>query len=199
MQSTTNIAVRPKISSRYEDPLDIVWVSAAQAMGMTVVRDPHVFASWDGQGVLRIGVPESLDPDDCLAQMILHEVCHALVEGPVAFGKPDWGLRIDDPAQRYREHACLRLQAALADVHGLRQFFAATTAFREYFDRLPADPLQACDDPAVAPALAGYRRATEGPWADPLNDAFRATAEIASVARRFAGPESLWKAALPRT
>lgn len=194
---STEIATRPQITFRYEDPLDLVWLSAARRMGIQVARDPHVFASWDGRGTLRIGVPETLDPDDCLAQMILHEVCHALVEGPDALQKPDWGLQIGNANQRYREHACLRLQAALTKPWGLRTFLAATTSFRTYYDKLPDDPLAACEDPAVEPAQAGYERASNGPWSDILRRALRATAVIASAIRPFASPDSLWASTEP--
>ena len=105
-------------------------------------------ASWNGAGVLTIGTPETLDPDDSLAQMILHETCHALCEGPESLQKMDWGLDNSSPAKRVHEHACLRLQAALADQYGLRAFFAATTMFRAYYDRLPSEPLAPSDDPA---------------------------------------------------
>ena len=64
---------------RYEDPLDRVWIGAAERIGFTVRRSADVYASTDGRRTIVIGTPETLDPDDCLAQMILHELCHALV------------------------------------------------------------------------------------------------------------------------
>ena len=176
----------------YQDPLDIVWLNAATEMGMKVERDADVFASWDGSGVLKIGVAETLDPDDCLAQMIFHEACHGLIEGPEAFAKADWGLEIDNPAHRIREHACLRLQAALAGKYGLREFLAATTNFRRYYDRLPQDPLVDDGDPAVAAAVAGVERATSGRWSVPLAAALNATSLIANIVRPLSSPDSLW-------
>jgi hypothetical protein len=176
----------------YQDPLDVVWLNAAGGMGMRIERDAEVFASWDGSGVLRIGVPETLDPDDCLAQMILHEACHGLIEGPDSFTLPDWGLQIDNPAHRIREHACLRLQAALTTPFGLRDFLAATTTFRRYYDQLPPDPLQEDGDPAVAIALTGFQLATRGPWAEPISTALMLTSRIAEIVRPFATADSLW-------
>lgn len=180
------------IQYEYRDPLEVIWLRAAADMGMRIERSDDVFASWDGNGVLHIGGAETLDPDDSLAQMIFHEACHALVEGPEALKKPDWGLEIDNPAHRVREHACLRLQAALAGPHGLRQFFAATTNFRKYYDQLPADPLLNDGDPATPMARAGWERLQAGEWAVPLASALERSAAIAAIAMLAAGDDSLW-------
>ena len=181
------------IDCHYQDPLELVWIAAARQWGMHVVRDATVFASWDGDGTLKIGTPETLDPDDSVAQMILHELCHALVEGPAAFRLPDWGLDIHDPSQRVHEHACLRLQAALADRYGLRHFLAATTNFRKYYDALPDRPLEECGDPAVPLAGAGWRRAQRDPWSNPLDTALQATADIAKRVLPLAPDDPLWR------
>ncbi|MEZ6124688.1 MAG: hypothetical protein R3C49_16185 [Planctomycetaceae bacterium] len=181
------------IHRNYQDPVELIWLQAAADMGMRVVRDADVFAAWDGQGTLKIGVPESLDADDSLAQMILHETCHALIEGPDAFHLPDWGLQLDQPDQKVREFACLRLQAALTQPFGLREFFASTTQFRRYYDSLPDDPLIPDGDPAVPPAQEGFRRSALEPWASALQLALRQTADIAAIVRDVAGPNSLWR------
>ena len=180
------------ISSVYQDPLEIVWVATAKSFGIEVVRDPHVFASWDGDGTLRIGDATSLDADDSLAQMTFHELCHALIEGPDGFELPDWGLDITNQAQRVHEHACLRLQAALAIRYGLREFLAATTNSRLYYDALPPDPLSDENDPAVSLALDGWQRATAGPWANDLDGALRVTASLADLIRPYVVKDSLW-------
>lgn len=165
---------------------------------MQIERSAEVNASWNGDGILTIGTSETLDPDDCLAQMILHEVCHALCEGPESLQKLDWGLDNFDPAKKVHEHACLRLQAALADQHGMRSFFASTTMFRAYYDRLPVEPLAASDDavdgPAIAYAKAGWERAHDGPWAAPLHEALRRTAQIACALHGLTTEDSLWHA-----
>ncbi|MEM8945503.1 MAG: hypothetical protein AAGD11_09985 [Planctomycetota bacterium] len=179
------------IDRQYADPLDVVWLHAAKQMGMRVRRSIEVNASWNGAGVLTIGTPETLDPDDCLAQMILHETCHALVEGPDSVRKLDWGL-LNEPAKKIHEHACLRLQAALADQFGMRRFFASTTMFRRYYDRLPVDPLAPGDDPAIALAQTGWQRAREGPWAAALDEALGRTARIANALEGITTRTSLW-------
>jgi hypothetical protein len=182
-----------KIEKTYDDPLSLVWIHAAKRMGMRIERSAEVNASWNGDGVLTIGAPETLDPDDCLAQMILHEICHALCEGPESLHRMDWGLDNSNPAKKVHEHACLRLQAALADQYGMRSFFAATTMFRTYYDRLPAEPL-AGDDPAIAQAKAGWERAHDGPWAAALLEALDRTAQIARALHGFTTDDSLWHA-----
>lgn len=188
------------ISKTYTDPLSLVWTHAAGRMGMRVVRSAEVNASWDGAGVLTIGTDETLDADDCLAQMVLHEVCHALVEGPDCLTQLDWGLR-NEPDAKAHEHAALRLQAALADRVGMRAFFAATTVFRSYYDRLPAEPLTAqplAKDPeeeqAIAMARAGWERSQQGPWADALSEALTRSALIAGALDGLTTEDSLWHA-----
>lgn len=177
--------------------MDIIWIDAAARMGMRIERSSEVNASWDGCGTLTIGTIETLDPDDCLAQMVLHEVCHSLCEGPQSISLPDWGLDNSDPAKRVHEHACLRLQAALADQYQMRSFFAATTFFRSYYDRLPADPL--CDngsggdaDPAIAIARIAWIQAQQGPWAEPLHDALRRSSMIARALDGITTNDSIW-------
>ena len=176
-----------QVRHRYQDPLDQVWLETARRIGLRVTRTPGAYATTDGRGTLLIGEQAALDPDDCLAQMIFHELCHSLVEGPEAFSRPDWGLdnagaRDDVP----REHACLRLQATLAAEHGLRRVFAPTTDFRAFYDALGPDPLMPRGEPSVILAIHGLRRARVSPWAPHLEDALRATATIARQAAAFA-------------
>lgn len=182
------------VSRIYSDPLDLIWRHAAEQMGMTIERSDEVYASWDGAGTLHIGTPPTLDADDTLAQMILHECCHALCQWPDGLTQADWGLQIDNPDHRVFEHACLRLQAALTEPHGLRQFLAATTTFRRYYDRLPADPLADDSDPAVPVARSGMQQATTGPWAAALQTALQLTAWLHRVVRDVAPQDSLWRA-----
>jgi hypothetical protein len=181
------------IHKQYDDPLDLVWKSAAKRLGIIVVRNSEVFAAWDGVGTLKIGTPETLDPDDSLAQMIFHELCHALVEGPDKFGLPDWGLNMDEANHFVHEHAALRLQAALADQFQLRQFFASTTDFRSYFDGLGESPLQeGADDPAIALARLAWPRATEGAWGNAIHTALKQTRQIFDLVTPLADKNSLW-------
>ncbi|MEP7112338.1 MAG: YkgJ family cysteine cluster protein, partial [Ilumatobacteraceae bacterium] len=51
-------------------------------------------------GTLLIGTDETLDADDSLAQMIFHEICHAIVAGPENFGSTDWGLDNNNAVER---------------------------------------------------------------------------------------------------
>ncbi|TWT88703.1 hypothetical protein Mal64_21910 [Pseudobythopirellula maris] len=185
------------IEKTYTDPLSLVWIHAAERMGMRVERSAEVNASWDGAGLLTIGTADTLDPDDCLAQMVLHEACHALCEGPESWDKLDWGL-VNNSDKKAHEHACLRLQAALADRHGMRAFFASTTMFRPYYDALPSEPLRgedgSPDAAAIAMAQAGWRRAQEGEWGAVLDEAIARSAQIARALDGLTTGDSLWHA-----
>jgi hypothetical protein len=180
------------VTHRYADPLDQIWLVAAGRIGLRVERSGEVYASTDGRRTLRLGEPATLDADDCLAQMIFHELCHSLVEGPDAFARPDWGLDNTGPRDEAREHACLRLQAHLADRHGLRRFLAPTTEYRAFHDRLPPDPLAPRRHPEVVAAVLGLRRADKPPWGPHLEAALSATAEVVRSAARFAEPATLY-------
>lgn len=187
-----------RIEHRYGDPLDQIWLATAGRIGLTVERGDDVYAATDGRRTLRIGAAPTLDPDDSLAQMIFHELCHSLVEGPDSFARPDWGLDNTGVRDELREHACLRLQAHLAGRHGLRRFLAPTTDYRAYWDELPEDPLAPRRDPAVIAAVLGAQRAERPPWAPHLSAALAASAEVAVRAAAFADDAtSLWSAAEP--
>lgn len=185
-----------RLGRPYCDPVDEVWLRTAARLGMTVARSAEVFASWDGASVLTISTGGDFDPDDSLAQMIFHELCHALVQGPEGRKQRDWGLENIDDRHLVNEHACHRLQAALLDPWGLRELLAPTTDHRPYYESLPPNPLAPGDDPAIALAKAAWPEATTGPWAAVLQDALRATAQIAAALRPLA-PDSLWSSALP--
>ena len=177
------------VDARYVDPLDHIWLSAAAELGLKVRRSPLGYATTDGHGALSIAPADELDPDDCLAQIILHELCHALVQGEDSFAKPDWGLVNDDDSAQYRgdtvrEQACLRVQAALLRRYGLRRLLGPTTDFRTFYDALPRDPMAAqttegpAADPAIALATEGLSRAARPPFRKPLERALRCTAEV---------------------
>jgi hypothetical protein len=156
--------------------LDAIWLAAIAKIGFRVERSPEVYAAAEGARLV-LGTPETLDPDDCLAQMIFHELCHSLVQGPERLREPDWGLSNLDDRDVVREHATLRLQARLAGEHGLRAFFAPTTDFRAYYDALPEAPFEG-DDPAVPLALEGWARVDAPPWGPHLRAALRATERV---------------------
>jgi hypothetical protein len=188
------------ISARYRDPLDEIWLACAHELGFTVVRTAEAYASSTGDGTILVGTADTLDADDSLAQMMLHELCHALVEGEAAHGRRDWGLANEDDRDLLREHACLRLQAHLAAAHGLRQLLAPTTDWRAFYDGLAADPFAdpaGRREPSAVAARLGARRAGRAPWAEPLTRALAATRAIAAAVRAHGvgpadGLEPLW-------
>jgi len=173
------------IDARYLDPLDAIWLSAVRGFGLEVCRSEQVFASVDGAGTLTLGTDDTLDADDCLAQMIFHELCHSLVAGEAGLERPDWGLPdwsedLSDVDTRV-EHAALRLQAHLAARHGLREVLAPTTDFRAYYDALPADVFGPGADPAIPIARDALPRLERPPWAPHLERALVSTAEVVRV------------------
>ncbi len=169
------------IFARYTDPLDVIWTNAAHAMGLSVRRTSDAYASTDGHGTLLLSDAKGMDPDDCLAQMILHEICHWMVQGVQSLGWVDWGLDNEGTVDREREHACLRLQAALLDPYGLRGVLAPTTDFRSYYDKLPRDPFMesaASERESITRARAAYARRHHRPFREILESALDKTATI---------------------
>lgn len=179
------------ISHRYLDPLDQIWLATAERIGLRVERTGDAYAATDGDRTLRLGVAAALDADDCLAQMIFHELCHWLVEGHDALRLPDWGLDNTTSRDEAREHACLRVQAHLADRHGLRGVLAPTTDYRAFYDGLPADPLDPRRADDVVAARLAIRRADRPPWGPHLEAALAATAAVVAQAAAFAPEGSL--------
>ena len=192
-----------EITHRYDDPLDLIWTTAAERMGFRVTRSANVYASTDGRGTLIIGTDETLDADDSLAQMIFHELCHSLVEGLDSLDKEDWGLANQDDRHTSREYACLRLQAALGAPHGLRYFFAPTTDHRAFFDALGDDPLAPHYNKEAVLARRGLTLSEFAPWGPHLQEALAATAQIARETARFSpkrmtqNAASLWAQVTP--
>lgn len=180
------------IRHRYQDPVDLIWLRAAADLGLEVQRSPEAYAAYDGKGTLTISVASEFDADDCLAQMIFHEICHWLVSGIRARDLPDWGLSNTSKRDLVYEYACHRLQAALSAPFGLRGFMAVTTSWRPYWDSLPEDPLRDGDDPAIAIAQAGFQLAQKSPFQSVLTRSLSATAAIADAVRGLVPPSSLW-------
>lgn len=174
---------------RYVDPLDLVWIATAKRLGLTIRRNPRIFSATDGRGILELGPLDTLDPDDSTAQMIFHEFCHWITNGVETFHERDWGFALDAELD-WREHACLRLQAALADEFGLRHILAPTSQFRKYYDELPADPFGAlagwpCEELVVPLARDSFARAHTEPWGAALRDVLRAHAAIRDTVLPF--------------
>lgn len=181
------------IRTRYQDPADALWLQAAALLGFTVVRSADAYASYDGQGTLTLASAGYLDPDDCLAQMIFHELCHLLVSGEGARALPDWGVDNTSPKDLVYEYATNRLQAALAQGYGLRRFMAVTTQWRGYYDALPSDPLTPRHDAAAVLAREGLGRAREEPYRGVLHHALAVTAQLGTALHDLVPPDSLWR------
>ena len=177
------------IEARYLDPIDLIWLATARRLGLHVRRNPRIFSATDGTGLLELGPRETLDPDDCTAQMIFHEFCHWITNGVETFAERDWGFPLDAELD-WREHACLRLQAALAGAHGLRVQLAPTSQFRHYYDSIPANPFTPVDTSprerqVVALATVAWERAHGAPWHRPIQAALHASAAVRGLVEPF--------------
>ncbi len=170
------------VRSRYLDPVELIWYATARRLGLRIRRNPAIFSSTDGTGLLELAPRDALDADDCTAQMIFHELCHWITNGVECFEERDWGFALDAELD-WREHACLRLQAALAGAHGLRGILAPTSQFRKYYDELPTDPFGPvegwpCEQLVVPHARDALLRARAAPWGEPLAAVLAAHAAI---------------------
>jgi len=177
------------VRARYVDPLELVWLATAHRLGLHLRRDPAIYSMTDGSGLLALGPRSDLDADDSLSQMVLHELCHWITNGADSFEQRDWGFPLWDNID-VREHACLRLQCWLATRHGLRGVFAPTSGFRQYYDKLPEDPLQALDESeweasVTRIARQAVQRAQGEPWWAALSQAMEASAAIRGVLAPF--------------
>ena len=179
--------------------IDEIWRRAAARVGFQLARTGDAYATSDGQGGIAIGAADTLDDDDALAQLVFHELCHALTEGETALRKPDWGLD-NVPEHVVREHACLRVQACLADRFGLRAVMAPTTPYRDYYASLPRDPLLRAPaddgDAATRAAAAACARFESSSWREPIEQALGETAAaigiaVGAAARRGQAPARL--------
>ncbi len=179
------------IHRRYEDPLEALWITTAERIGIKVVRGGDAYATTNGAGVLSLASNEHLDADDCIAQMVLHEICHSLVAGHEGFSRPDWGLENDGARDLDLEFACLRAQAWLLDRHGLRRVFAPTTDYRAFYDSLGSDPLLGPDSRDVVRGKIAVARSHRDPWAPHLALALVQTELLVRAAAPLAGPDSL--------
>jgi Fe-S-cluster containining protein len=171
-------APRPTPSPLATPAIEGLWREAASRIGFAVERTTEAYATSDGRGLIAIGADETLDADDAFAQLVFHELCHAITEGEGAVASADWGLD-HTASHQVREHACLRLGAHLAGRFGLRALMAPTTEYRVYYDALEADPLAAGSDPAIEIAAAARARFDAGGWRPPIEDALARTASLA--------------------
>ena len=180
------------VEHRYDDPVDLIWIRAAADLGLTIRRSAETFAAYDGQGTLTICDASHFDADDCLAQMIFHEICHWLVAGRRGQHLEDWGLSNVDDRDLVFEYAAIRLQAAISHPYGLREFMAVTTDWRPYWETLPLDPLRDGEDPAIPLAQEASHLARLEPFQTVLARSLSATAAIADTIRDVAPRSSLW-------
>jgi hypothetical protein len=190
-----------EVTQRYRDPLDEIWIHAAEQLGFRIERTEDAYAHYDGKGTIFLCSEKHFDADDSLAQMILHELCHAIITGRDARHVEDWGLSNEDERDLVKEHACHRLQAGLAGRYGLREMLAVTTDHRSHWDTLPEDPMvldpREAADPAIKLARAAWMDVRNTRWHEVICKALEATSAVARAAQSFAAERSLLKTARP--
>lgn len=138
-RSGAPVRLDAELAERYRalrERTDDAWIALANALGFRVVREHGAFVAYDGHGTIAVAPYEALDDDDCLAQIVLHELCHHWVQGVDSRHEMDWGLNNTDATDEDREHLALELQAALLAAHGLARVLVPTTDFRPYYERL---------------------------------------------------------------
>ncbi len=173
--------------------IDQLWIDAASGCGFRVERGEAAYATTDGKGTILVGTPETLDADDSLCQLVLHELCHALVQGEARWSQVDWGLDNTDDRDDVAEAACLRLQAHLAARHGLREELCPTTPWQAYYRALPVEPLApagVADQLACELARRGAALAEASPLAPVIHRALAATAARVAARRNQVGHPS---------
>lgn len=118
------------------------WKNFLQLQGWSVQRTDDCFVSWQSEGaILWVANEADLDADDTLAQIILHELCHHLVEGTDSHQQDDWGLNNMTDDDLPNEYAALRLQAAILGTPLQRQYLQPTTDHRWFYEALGDQPL----------------------------------------------------------
>ena len=110
-----------------------------------------------------------LDPDDTLAQILLHELIHHFVQGQPSYSSPDWGLDNTTEKHVVNEHAALLMQAALLDIYGLRNILVPTTDFRSFYERIPQPAPVSTETEAQRLASSGLNRLMNHPSYASLN------------------------------
>jgi hypothetical protein len=112
---------------------DSLWVALLEQAGFRLARRSASYVWYDGRGEVAIAPDEELDDDDTLAQIILHEMVHLLVQGEEARTEPDWGLDNLTDRDAYLEEAALVMQLRLLRLWGLEAVLVPTTDFRGYY------------------------------------------------------------------
>lgn len=172
--------------------LDDIWLDCARSLAIPVERGGDAYVHFDGR-VLHVADEAHLDADDSLAQLVLHEICHLLVQGPAHRQQADWGLdNTGAPGSIFdevRERAAVRLQAHLCEGHGLRAWLFPTTGVRPFFEALSRTPLAlvAEDDGSIALARSAATRAGKSPYARALGVALARSADALEVASHRSG------------
>jgi hypothetical protein len=172
-------------------PLDEIWIDVARRLDVPVVRDDDFgYVHWDGR-TLHLATDGELDDDDTLAQLVLHELCHALVQGADRFRAPDWGLDNTTNDDEDNERAALRLQAHLTGAFGLRDRLFPTTVVRPFYESLGRDAFLPVEEVSSQRARVAATTMNER-FGGALKDALARSAALLGVPRQPTTALPMW-------
>ncbi len=159
--------------------LDAAACEVAAAGGLQVGRARGSWVSYRGhERTIVVAPDDELDDDDCLLQIVLHELCHWMVQGEAAAEHDDWGLNNQTDDDEPAEHAALVLQRSILMPTGLQDVLEPTTDFRAYYrsllHRSPADAV-------LLSARAGMERWMAHPCRDPMQSVLEQAARLYDV------------------
>lgn len=152
--------------------VDGLWVGLLEEAGFRLARRSTSYVWYDGAGEVAVAPDDELDADDTLAQIILHELVHFLVQGEAARNEPDWGLDNLTDRDAYLEEAALVMQRRLLAVWGLESVLVPTTDFRPYYLEQAASEQRA---DRIEAAEKGWQRWLAWPHRRSAEEALEAT------------------------
>jgi len=167
--------------------MDDAWIDLVGGHGFRVRRSDQSYVWYDGEGTIWIAPDHDLDDDDFLGQILLHELCHWVVEGPASAQRPDWGLDNLTANDEPRERAALRVQSWLVDPFDLRDVFVATTTFRDDYLTMPAEPPSPRDDHGGV-AWGAITRLRDTPLAHDIHHLLHQASRIVRATRGSTAP-----------
>ena len=117
------------------------------------------YATSDGRGGIAIGATETLDGDDALAQLVFHELCHAITEGEASLATARLGARQRPRARRARARVPARAGARRRSLRPARRDGADDAVPRVLRRRCPPIRWHGAADRRATRSRARPRRA----------------------------------------
>jgi hypothetical protein len=163
--------------------IDEIWRRAAARSASLDAHD-DAYATSDGRGGIAIGATDTLDDDDALAQLVFHELCHAITEGETRCGRRT-GASTTSRARGARARVPARAGAP-GRSFGLRAVDGADDAVPRVLRGAAGDPLASTPGDRRGGrrgAAAACARFDASAWRAPIEQALAETAAAIGVAR----------------